>query len=109
MFEHIPQPTILKARAICSRGRARKAVIMVVVSSLVYNISRFFEYKYQGKGVVAPTNLRLNETYKIAYMTVKRFSIKVFLRYPAVFSILSRHLGIFPALAFIGEKGKKNF
>ena len=35
-----------KAREFCTRGRARKAIIFVVLFSVAYNIIRFFEYGY---------------------------------------------------------------
>ncbi len=34
-----------KARSLCTRGRARKSVIFVIVFSVLYNLTRFFEYR----------------------------------------------------------------
>lgn len=41
----------------------------VLIFSLVYNITRFWEYRAENNSV-NPTSLRLNEAYRIAYITV---------------------------------------
>jgi hypothetical protein len=33
------------ARSLCTRGRARKAVLFVILFSVAYNATRFFEYR----------------------------------------------------------------
>lgn len=43
--------------------------MVVLVFSFLYNITRFWEYRYENNGV-HPTSLRLNEAYRIAYITV---------------------------------------
>ena len=61
--------TLLLARSVCSRGRARKAVLVILFFSLVYNVTRFLEYRSNGY-LIEATPLRMNEVYKTAYMTI---------------------------------------
>ena len=59
-----------KARSICTYGRARTCVIILGISSLIYNIPRFLEVTWTSTEVCGvnrtvpwPTALRMNQTY----------------------------------------------
>ena len=60
----------MKARSICTYGRARTCVIILGVASLVYNIPRFLEVTWAVQDVDGinrtipwPTPMRMNPTY----------------------------------------------
>ena len=62
----------LKARSICTYGRARTCVVAMGAAALIYNIPRFFEvtwtqFENKAEGInrtqVVATDIRLNETY----------------------------------------------
>eukprot|EP00095_Tigriopus_kingsejongensis_P002754 snap_masked-scaffold138_size318692-processed-gene-2.2 protein:Tk02754 transcript:snap_masked-scaffold138_size318692-processed-gene-2.2-mRNA-1 annotation:"fmrfamide receptor" len=71
----------LKSRSICTYGRAKRCVVLIMTSAIVYNISRFFEYKFETFQVLLPigrnvtltflqsTHLRDNPMYISLYMT----------------------------------------
>eukprot|EP00095_Tigriopus_kingsejongensis_P005525 maker-scaffold282_size228295-snap-gene-1.19 protein:Tk05525 transcript:maker-scaffold282_size228295-snap-gene-1.19-mRNA-1 annotation:"fmrfamide receptor" len=68
----------LKARALCTYGRARAYVIFLGVCAILYNISRFFEVSWKtvydadagvNRTEVIPTWLRQNPTYISVYIT----------------------------------------
>ena len=60
----------MKARSICTYGRARTCVIILAIASLIYNIPRFLEVTWTtteidgiNRTVPFPTDLRLDTTY----------------------------------------------
>ena len=68
----------LKARALCTYGRARASVLIIAACSCIYNVPRFFEVTWGGAfdaeaGVnrteVQPTSLRTNPAYIRYYIT----------------------------------------
>ncbi|XP_059093766.1 FMRFamide receptor-like isoform X2 [Tigriopus californicus] len=71
----------LKSRSLCTYGRARRCVVVIMVCSCLYNVPRFFEYKFETFQVIMPnrhnvtltflqsTMLRDNSLYISIYMT----------------------------------------
>eukprot|EP00095_Tigriopus_kingsejongensis_P011994 snap_masked-scaffold1352_size45999-processed-gene-0.2 protein:Tk11994 transcript:snap_masked-scaffold1352_size45999-processed-gene-0.2-mRNA-1 annotation:"fmrfamide receptor" len=71
----------LEARSICTYGRAKRCVMLIMTSAVLYNISRFFEYKFETFEVILPigdnvtltfllsTDLRDDPLYISLYMT----------------------------------------
>jgi len=68
----------LKARSLCTYGRARSCVVIMGTAALIYNIPRFFEVTWKNayneqeqlnRTQVIPTKLRQNETYISVYIT----------------------------------------
>ena len=63
----------LKARSLCTYGRARTCVVAMGTAALIYNIPRFFEVTWEqdlynpetgvNQTIVVATNLRMNPTY----------------------------------------------
>lgn len=62
----------LKARSLCTYGRARNCVVIMGSAAFVYNIPRFFEVTWRqaysktegiNRTQVAPTEMRQDETY----------------------------------------------
>ena len=67
----------LKARSVCTNGRAKLAVLLVLTFAVIYNIPRFLEVTWEeesdGRGgnrtVYTPTELRKNPHYISVYIT----------------------------------------
>ncbi len=68
----------LKARYLCTYGRARICVLLVGGLAVAYNVPRFFEVTWgeafdpetgANRTQVRPTQMRMNETYISVYIT----------------------------------------
>ncbi len=60
----------LKAASICTISKVRKAVIVIFISSIVYNIPRYFEFQVIAHDAMDKTYIGTHEVYRYLYTGV---------------------------------------